>query len=39
MEREKEFLLMYRTTQEWDLEAGALIFKGGRGTIRFERVL
>lgn len=39
MDREKDFLLTYRMSQEWDLEGGVLVFKGARGTIRFERVL
>jgi heat shock protein HslJ len=39
MDRERDYLMAFKASQEWDLQEGALIFKGQRGTIRFERVL
>jgi heat shock protein HslJ len=39
MDRERDFLLNFKATQEWDIEGGVLLFKGARTLIRFERVL
>ncbi len=37
MEREREFLVALRTSQQWDMKDGALILRGQAGELRFER--
>lgn len=37
MDREREFLVALRTSQQWDMKEGALILRGQAGELRFER--
>lgn len=39
MAAERAFLTALRGTQQWDIEAGILVLKSGRGALRFERAL
>lgn len=39
MDLERQFLVLLRTTQEWDIVDGRLIFKGPSGSLRFDRGL
>lgn len=39
MAAERAFLTALRSTQQWDVEAGMLVLKSPRGTLRFERAL
>ena len=39
MEREKAFLVLFRTSQAWDVKDGQLILGGQNGELRFERTL
>lgn len=37
MEEERRFLILLRTANVWDLEAGQLVLKGPGGALRFQR--
>ena len=39
MERERAFLVVFRTAQAWDVKDGQLILGGQNGELRFERTL
>ncbi len=39
MDRERAFLVIFRTAQGWDLKDGQLILAGQNGELRFERTL
>lgn len=39
MERERAFLEAVRGAQQWALDNGQLVLRGGRGEVRFERAL
>jgi heat shock protein HslJ len=39
MDREKEFLLIFRTAAVWDLKDGQLVFQSNNGVLKFERTL
>lgn len=39
MERERAFLEAVRGAQQWSLDNGQLVLRGGRGEVRFERAL
>ena len=39
MERERAFLVLFRTSQAWDVKDGQLILGGQNGELRFERTL